>query len=477
MIVSIDGMLSFDAAACGPLLVERLRERLSVPDPVWERASKRARTPRQHERLARMPSNICAVEEVGARVYLPRGCLGVLRAAAAECGIAIEWDARGVVGLAPEPMAFDGKLREDQWEAVETALERRQGLIVAPTGAGKTVIGCALVGRIGQPAVVVAPTKDIVSQWADELRRFLGLEAGICADGRRETEALVTVGTPDTLAALSEAQGNALAARCALLLWDEVDHGGDRMREIVNAMPARWRIGLTATPGDGPKRERLEWLFGPVIYESTHQELAAEGRVLRPRIETVETGWTWDLRAYCEEHELLDEETGEPPADAWEKAYGPLLDAACESPERNEAILALAEREWRAGRSVLVLSGRVAHCQALAEVLVSRGVEAVALTAKLGRKPRREAVAALKANTLRCVCATQLADRALDVPFLERVVMAFPGRSRRQVVQRIGRALRPAEKAAPVVFDLVDDVPLLRGQAAARRRVYKEVFG
>jgi superfamily II DNA or RNA helicase len=137
----------------------------------------------------------------------------------------------------------------------------------------------------------------------------------------------------------------------------------------------------------------------------------------------------------------------------------------------------LVRREVADGHQVLVLSGRVAHCQSLCKLLQDAGVDADVVTGKTAKKARAAKLGALREGSLPVVCATQLADEGLDCPKLDRVVVALPARSKRQATQRMGRTMRPGQGKEPVVFDLVDDVGILKGQWSSRRAAYRKALG
>ncbi|MCG2786722.1 MAG: DEAD/DEAH box helicase family protein [Anaerolineae bacterium] len=61
---------------------------------------------------------------------------------------------------------------------VEQAPKDHKYHIVAPPGAGKTIVGIELINRLGMPAVVFAPTTTIQAQWKDKVGMFLADPAG-----------------------------------------------------------------------------------------------------------------------------------------------------------------------------------------------------------------------------------------------------------------------------------------------------------
>src|SRR5690606_15387249 len=69
-------------------------------------------------------------------------------------------------------------------------LAGRRGIVVLPTGSGKTRLALAALSRLGATALCLAPTRALVEQWAAELRRVYAGPIGYLADGRRELGAI-----------------------------------------------------------------------------------------------------------------------------------------------------------------------------------------------------------------------------------------------------------------------------------------------
>jgi superfamily II DNA or RNA helicase len=69
----------------------------------------------------------------------------------------------------------------------------------------------------------------------------------------------------------------------------------------------------------------------------------------------------------------------------------------------------------------------------------------------------------------------QLAKLGLDIPILNKLVMATPKKDKTSIQQAVGRTMRPEEgKKQPVVYDLWDiNVPQLRYWASDRAKVYR----
>jgi superfamily II DNA or RNA helicase len=153
------------------------------------------------------------------------------------------------------------------------------------------------------------------------------------------------------------------------------------------------------------------------------------------------------------------------------------MDALVADEVRNDLIADLATREATDGHTVLVLSGRVAHCRRLAKMVRERGVDAEVLVGAVKKSKRKEILDRFRSGELPVVVASTLADEGLDVPRMDRVILAFPSRTKGRTAQRLGRLMRPhPDKSGAVLFDIVDAsvAPLLR-QFRERNRLYKRL--
>jgi superfamily II DNA or RNA helicase len=106
-------------------------------------------------------------------------------------------------------------------------------------------------------------------------------------------------------------------------------------------------------------------------------------------------------------------------------------------------------------------------------------MEAEILVGSVKKDMRREIIDRLRSGSLRVVMASTLADEGLDVPRLDRIVLAFPGRTKGRTAQRLGRVMRPhPDKDSAVLIDFVDaSVPPLLRQFRERSRLYRRLTG
>src|SRR4051794_26462219 len=124
--------------------------------------------------------------------------------------------------------------------------QRGRGVVVLPTGAGKTVLAFMALEQVPVRTLVVVPTIDLLRQWRDGLIARAGIPAeqvGVVGGGQRSPK-LVTVMTYDS-AAMPRRDLSAFG----LLIVDEVHHlPAPTYRAIATKCAAPWRLGLSATP-------------------------------------------------------------------------------------------------------------------------------------------------------------------------------------------------------------------------------------
>ncbi len=145
----------------------------------WRRAWQDGARPdgdRQFDELARFwrhrPRVITCAEELTHHISLPRGCAFEARKLLEEHGVALAVDDKRHDG-APLELKFNGELTVVQKEMAQALLEHDTGVLVAPPGIGKTVLGTYLVALRARSALILAHRKPLLEQWIAQLAIFL----------------------------------------------------------------------------------------------------------------------------------------------------------------------------------------------------------------------------------------------------------------------------------------------------------------
>ena len=150
-----------------------------------------------------------------------------------------------VLDLIPWPeLQSSITLRDYQKQALDAWIANdKRGIFVLPTGSGKTVIGIQAISSLNAPAIVIAPTLDLVDQWRSRLKKEFKVDVGVLGGGEHEIKAL-TVSTYDSAYIHADKIGN----RFGLIIFDEVHHlAAAGYRNIAEMFASPYRMGLTAT--------------------------------------------------------------------------------------------------------------------------------------------------------------------------------------------------------------------------------------
>jgi len=356
----------------------------------------------------------------------------------------------------PEAPEYDFNLKLDdvekdprfrhQSDAVAAMFEHEQGLLIRPPGTGKTQIALAFASKCKTKTLVLVHTEDILKQWVRAAREVMP-DAPIGVIRQSEFSiGHVTIATVQTLNSRYIEKPSRWWRQWGCVIADEAHHvSAPTWEAVMNRCYAKYRFGFTAseTRADG-MHPTMKFIIGPVIHKMRFTS------TVKLTVEPVYTGYR---RFYSGPHDWM-----------------PLLKDLTEDEARNRLIAEVIDREIAEGNTVLVLSRRIGHLGNIAG-LVQGDTEI--LTGKRSRTDRARILRDFREGRLPCLLATQLADEALDVPRLNRVVLTFPGKHEGRIIQQIGRALRTHEtKNDAVIYDMVDEVGVLDYQFNQRLRTY-----
>ena len=461
----VGGRISIPEDDLPPYVYECLRQRLSVKNPEYRQLKRLRKSTR------RVEEDIDCVASRDGWVHVPRGAVYELLEACQKRDLAVEFEDHRTEG-SELPGGPNVLLRPYQTDAAHEVKKHLQGVAVIPCGGGKTILGVALIRELGRSAIVLVHTRDLLEQWTDELSDHIGVQAGIVAEGKREVSD-VTVATVQTLARMSRRDLAKLAARFGVLIVDEAHHTPATIfRDVITEFPARWRLGLTATPdrSDGLTKI-LYFTMGLKLYEITYDELIGLGFLQRPRVREVHTTFSYDIP------EEKDDKGRVLPTN--QKKINACMDALIRHEPRNDLIANVVGRDYLEGHSFLTLSRRIEHCKTLAGKLRGLGVPTELLIGDVRIKSRREILDGLRSGSIRSVVASTVADEGLNVPRLNRICLAFPERTKSKAIQRVGRIMRVYEsKDESILYDVVDSrVPLLERRWKDRQAAFRKVLG
>src|SRR5699024_9134807 len=134
-------------------------------------------------------------------IIIPRGFLPDLIAYCKEQAVPYSIDDQR---QKKSPVTYQSsiKLYPHQKKALEPTSKKEFGVIVAPPGSGKTIMGLELIARKQQPALIVVHRKQLFDQWIDRIESFLRIPAkdiGKFSGSHKKTAEHITVGMIQTL--------------------------------------------------------------------------------------------------------------------------------------------------------------------------------------------------------------------------------------------------------------------------------------
>ncbi len=357
---------------------------------------------------------------------------------------------------------------------------RGRGVVVLPTGAGKSHVAVMAIDVKRRGALVVAPTLDLVRQWYDLLRRSFGVEVGVVGGGSHDIRPL-TVTTYDSACLHMEHLG----ARFGLIVFDECHHlPGPSYSLSAEQCLAPFRLGLSATPerADGLD-QRLDALIGPVVYRKDIIELS--GRYLADyEVERVDVELAEDERLEYEAERsiYLEFVRGQGIRFDHPSGFSQFVMRASQTASGQRAMKAYRrQRELAlASRAKLEYLEHLLHQHRHERSLVFTQDNATAyavsrrflipvITHQTKVKERSEILERFSSGQYRAVATSKVLNEGVDVPDASVAIVLSGSGSVREHVQRLGRVLRRQGDKRAILYELVSSRTNESGTSERRR--------
>ena len=367
----------------------------------------------------------------------------------------------------------DWKLRVEkeafphQTEGVQAWVKANKlGVVVLPTGTGKTHLANLAIEKAGRPTLVVTPTIDLMNQWYDELSMSFATEVGLLGGGYYDIRPL-TVTTYDSAYMNMERLGN----KFGLIVFDECHHlPGPTYGLAAVCSIAPFRLGLTATPERADNAHtQLDTLIGPIVYRREITQL--RGQYLADyQVMTLYVNLTDEERfEYERSREVYRQFVQDAGIDMRRpNAWAQFLFTAHRSPEGRQAYLAYRrQRELAlAAPAKLGLLGKLldrhngdrilifTHDNATVYKIARRFLVPV-ITHQTKTKERREVLLRFNAGTFPIVATSRVLNEGVNVPEANVAVILSGTGSVREHVQRLGRILRKSGDKEAILYEVI----------------------
>lgn len=344
------------------------------------------------------------------------------------------------------------KQASDAAVASFTSRGRGNGLLILPTGAGKSLVIADIAHRLDGPLLILQPSKEILEQNFAKLQSYGEWDCGAysasvgCKDIRRITFA--TIGSVMNHMADFSHFKNVIIDECHC-----VNSTGGMYEKFIHSED-RKVVGLTATPyrlGRGMEgMSMLKFLtrtrprvFTNVLYCCQVSELLAKGYLANlsyydltaidlKMVRSNSTGADYDEQSLLEEYERVG-------------FYDKLT---------TTTLRVLRPKNGIPRKGVLVFTRFIREADELVGKLISKGIKSAIVTGETPKKERERIIRGFKNGDIKVVANVGTLTTGFDYPELDTIILARPTKSLALYYQMIGRSIRPCKGKNGWVIDL-----------------------
>ncbi|MBZ9781100.1 DEAD/DEAH box helicase [Pseudomonas sp. REP124] len=385
------------------------------------------------------PRVIGCAQNFPQHIALPRGCLDAVLELFEENGIVPLLQDERFEGASID-VGFLGTLRADQEVAVNAMLNHDVGILCAPTAFGKTVSAAAVIAKRSVNTLVLVHRTELLRQWQERLQAFLGVGddvVGTIGGGKAKPTKVIDIAVMQSLSRKGEISDT--VKDYGQIIVDECHHvSAVSFEALLRSAPARYVIGLTATPVRRDGQQPIIFMqCGPVRHSATRPANAPHDLTVLPR--------------------LLSKPIVVPDNSKIQDVFR----IVAEDIERTARIASEVDRAFGQGRKILVLTERTEHVAAIEAALRGRVHNLFTLHGRVPKKQRISILSeldSLPADAPRVLVATgKLIGEGFDHPALDTLVLAMPISWKGILQQYTGRLHRAhADKVDVRVIDFVD---------------------
>jgi len=371
-----------------------------------------------------------------------------------------------VTNFIPSPVfqMRDLDLRDYQQQAIQNwEKSSMRGCVVLPTGAGKTAIGIKAIQKVNASVLVVVPTIDLMEQWANNISKYLSIEndrnvqIGKLGGGEDDLQA-ITVATYDSAYIRAPSIGN----QFKLIIFDEVHHlPAPGYRSIAEQFIAPYRLGLTATiEREDELHELIPYLTGGVVFRLGPQELSDQKHLAEYTIDRIQVNLTPEEQKEYETNHMtfltnlrrlgfkapsmynlkrliMMSNKNKIARDAM-LARNKANEIALNSKAKIDELQKILQQNKNSKTIIFTQNNKMVYT-------LSNRFLIPYITYKTIKEERRDVLDGFKSGRYNAVVTSKVLDEGVDVPDAELGIIMSGTGSGRELIQRLGRILRPKQ--------------------------------
>ncbi len=430
-------------------LINFLKEELNFANTEFFVKRKMGKNTRGTERYFKM------IEETEDNIIVPRGFIGKLIRFCREEKIDHDFnDERKKIELVKYTPSM--QLREHQKPAMEVAVKKDFGVIVAPSGFGKTVIGLSIIANKQQPALIVVHRKQLADQWSERIESFLGIpkrEIGKIGQGKNTIGKQVTIAMIQSLEKAVESEK--LLKSFGTIIVDECHHiPAEIFRSTISKFNSFYVYGLTATPFRKYNDGKLIFIhLGDIISEIKSQDISE----------------TPGAKIIVRNTDLFI------PFNTKTDKFETISKILVHDSARNKLILEDLIAELDKGKKAVIVTERKEHIDTLFQYLKQK-YEAITLSGDDSDSNKSAKWEILKAGNFQVLITTgQYFGEGSDLQKIECLFLVYPFSFEGKLIQYIGRVQR--SQITPTIYDYRDHkIEYLEKLFQKRNSYYKKLY-
>jgi len=377
------------------------------------------------------------VEETENEVIIPKGFIGKIIRFCRDNKI--EYDFKDDRKKLKEIVfLFNAQLQKHQQIVIDTIAKKDLGVVVAPPGSGKTIIGLKIIADKKQPALIITHRKQIADQWIERIETFLGIpKSGIGKIGQGKTKIgkQVTVAMIQSLSKeLEKPESKKLLNAFGTIILDECHHiPAETFRNTISKLQTFYLYGLTATPFRKYNDGKLIFIhLGEVIAEIRSNEIST---AKKPKIIIRNTELDVPFNSKTDKFETLSK-------------------ILVHDSTRNKTILEDVINELKSDKKVIIITERKEHIDSLYQYL-KQSHEVITLSGEDSESSKNSKWKLLKEGNYQVVITTgQFFGEGTDLQNANCLFLVYPFSFEGKLIQYIGRVQR--SEITPTIYDYRD---------------------
>jgi superfamily II DNA or RNA helicase len=392
------------------------------------------------------------VEETENEIIIPRGFIGKLLRFCKKQNLEFNFQ-DGRKRKKEISFSFNTSLRKHQDKAIEASAKKDFGVIVAPPGSGKTIIGLKIVTEKKQPALIIVHRKQLLEQWQERIQAFLGIpkhEIGIIGLGKTKIGKYITIATIQSLSKQIEQIRN----QFGIILVDECHHiPAETFRQTIEKLDTYYLYGLTATPFRKHNDDKLIFAFlGEIISEIS----------------------TTDIENFKHAQVIVRNTNLNIPFNSKTDSFETLSKILVHDSERNKLIVNDIEDELSKGKRIAIITERKEHIDSL-YVFLKQSYELITLSGEDSENSRKSKWQNLLQGNFQVLITTgQYFGEGSDLSNINSLFLVYPFSFKGKLIQYIGRVQR--SEISPKIYDYRDvKIDYLNKQFLKRNSYYRQI--